>query len=129
MAMPKGTGQLFDQVQNALNGSQHDDERIINSGARLTIETIAEFAQQLRSALAEANTVVIEFNENVEMDITALQIFCSTCQTARAAGKNFIYRGPLPTTLLQLAAAAGSERHDFCTVDNASCFRKFGGTE
>ncbi len=129
MATPKGTGKLFDQVQNALNDGQHDGERIINSGARLTIETIADFAQQLRSALAEANTVVIEFSEDVEMDITALQVFCSTCQTAQAAGKKFMYRGPLPPTLLQLAAAAGSERHDFCAVDNTSCFRKFGGTQ
>jgi anti-anti-sigma regulatory factor len=128
MAKHEGTGRFFDDVQNALNGSQHVDERIINSGARLTIETIADFAQQLRSALAETTTVVIEFSENVEMDITALQVFCSTCQTARAAGKNFMYRGPLPPTLLQLAAAAGSERHDYCAVDNPSCFRKFGGT-
>lgn len=128
MATPNGTGKFFDQVQHALNGSQHDDERIIHSGARLTIETIADFAQQLRSALAETTTVVVEFNENVEMDITALQVLCSTCQTAQAAGKKFMYRGQLPTTLLQLIAAAGSEGNDYCAVDNTSCFRKFGGT-
>jgi hypothetical protein len=126
MATPKGTGKLMDQVQNALNGDRHN-ERVISSGDRLTIETIADFAQQIRNGLAEATTVVVEFGENVEMDITALQVFCSACQTAAAAGKKFMYRGPLPQTLLHLAAAAGSERHDHCKIDNLSCFRKFGG--
>ncbi len=128
MATPKGTGKLMDQVQNALNGDRHD-ERVINSGDRLTIETIADFVQQIRSGLAEAATVVVEFRDNVEMDITALQVFCSACQTASAAGKKFLYRGPLPQTLLHLAAVAGSERHDHCKIDNPSCFRKFGGTK
>ncbi len=126
MVTPKGTGKLMDQVQNALTGDRHD-ELVINSGDHLTIETIADFAQLLRSGLAEAATVVIDFRENVEMDITAVQVLCSACQTASAAGKKFIYRGPLPTTLLRLATAAGSERHDHCKIDNPSCFRKFGG--
>jgi anti-anti-sigma regulatory factor len=129
MAIPKGTGKLMDKVQNALNGSHPDNERVIKSGDRLTIETIGDFAQQLRSGLAEANTVIIEFNETMEMDITALQIFCSACKTASAAGKNFLHRGPLPAAMLKLAAAAGSERHDHCAIDNNSCFRKFGGSK
>jgi len=128
MIKPQGTGRFFDEVQNALNGDRND-ERVIISGDRLTIETIADFAQQLRHGLAEAATVVIEFHENVVMDITALQVFCSACRTAAAAGKNFIYRGPLPATLLQLAVVAGSERHDPCKIDNPSCFRKFGGSK
>lgn len=129
MAMPKGTGKLMDKVQNALNGTQPENERVINSGDRLTIETISDFARQLRAGLSESNTVVVEFNDNVEMDITALQIFCSACKTASAAGKKFLHRGPLPTAMLQLAAAAGSERHDHCAIDNISCFRKFGGSK
>ncbi len=128
MATPKGTGKLMDKVQNALNGDHHD-ERVISSGDRLTIETIADFVQQIRSGLGEAATVIVEFRENVEMDITALQVFCSACQTAAAAGKKFVYRGPLPQTLVHLAAVAGSERHDYCKIDNPSCFRKFGGSK
>ena len=128
MVKPQGTGKLFDEVQTALNGDRHD-ERVIDSGDRLTIETIADFVQQLRSGLAETATVVVEFRENVEMDITALQVFCSACQTAAAAGKKFMYRGPLPASLLHLAVVAGSERHDHCKIDNPSCFRKLGGSK
>ena len=127
MVKPTGTGKFFDDVQNALNDRQHEDERIINSGDRLTIETISDFAQQIRSGFAEAAAVVIEFHENVDLDITALQVFCSACQTASASGKKLTYRGPLPATLLHLATAAGSERNDSCKIDNPSCFRKFGG--
>ncbi|MBU1565306.1 MAG: STAS domain-containing protein [Proteobacteria bacterium] len=126
MAIPKGNGKLLDKVQNALNGEQQG-ERVISSGDRLTIATIADFAQQLRSGLAEAGIVAVEFSEIVEMDVTALQVFCSACRTASAAGKKFICRDPLPATLLHLAAAAGSERLDYCEIDNPSCFRKFGG--
>jgi hypothetical protein len=128
MTTPKGTGKLFDKVHDALNGDRHGDERVISSGERLTIETIGDFAQQLRSALAEAGTVVIEFDENLELDITALQVFCSACQTATAAGKKFIHRGPLPASLTILATAAGTERHEHCKNNNPSCFRQFGGS-
>ena len=128
MVKPKGTGKLFDEVQNALN-HENGDERVISCGDRLTIETIADFVQQLRHALAETATVVIELHENIEMDITALQVFCSACKTAAAAGKKVMYRGPLPTTLLHLAAVAGSERHEHCNIDNPSCFFKFGGAK
>ncbi len=104
-------------------------EMVIGSGERLTIETIAEFVQLLRKGMAEATTVVIEFEPGVEMDLTALQVFCSACKTAKAEGKNFIHRGPPPQALLDLAAAAGSERHEHCTNNNTSCFRQFGGME
>lgn len=120
----KGTGKIFDMVQDALNGDK--DERVIASGDRLTIETIALFAQQIRDGLAEANTVVIEFAGEVEFDITALQLFCSACRTAAAMEKQFIHRGPLPQSLQSLAAAAGSEPFEHCT-NNTSCFRQFGG--
>ena len=128
MTTPNGTGKPMDQAHNALNVDR-SDELLINSGDRLTIETIADFAQLLRNGLTEAATIVVEFRENVEMDITALQVFCSACQTASAAGKKFIYREPLPTTLTRLATAAGSERHDHCKNDNPACFRKFGGVQ
>lgn len=129
MTKSKGTGKLFDQVQDALNGGLHADARVIPSGDRLTVETIADFAENIRRGLAEANTVIIEFAEDVDLDITALQVFCSACQTAAAAGKQFLYRGPLPDTLLHLAATAGSERHDYCKTNNPSCFRLFGGSK
>ena len=127
MTTSKGKGKNVEKVQDPL--SRQHPERVIASGDRLTIETIADFARQIREGLSETDEVVIDFAENVEVDITALQIFCSACLTATATGKNFAHRGKLPQSLLDLAAAAGSERKEHCKNNNRSCFRKFGGME
>ena len=105
-----------------------DNERVVSSGRRLTIETITDFIQCLRNGLAEATTVVIEFEPNVEMDITALQALCSACKTAAAEGKQLIPRGSPPLALLDLVVAAGAENHEECSLDTTFCFRQFGGT-
>ena len=129
MATKNGTVKFFDLVQDALNGDKDKNEngRTVNSGERLTIETIGDFAERIRKNLGENDTVFIEFQDDVELDITALQILCSACRTAAAAGKKIMCRGPLPDSLGQLAATAGSERHDHCKIDSTSCFRKLGG--
>lgn len=111
------------------SGSQGDTRMVINSGDRLTIETIAGFIQLIRKGLTETTTVVIEFDPNVEMDITALQFFCSACKTALAEGKRFTHRGPPPKALLELLAAVGAECHEHCINDNMACFRQLGGME
>lgn len=137
MAKAKGTGQLFDQVQHALNGESSEkrapapdqgETLILNSGRQLTIETIGDFAAQIRAALAERTAVAVAFPAEVELDITALQLFCSACKTAGAAGKSFSYQGPLPEALYRLAAESGAERHDQCPIDSSACFRKIGGS-
>ena len=108
--------------------SQQTNEIVISSGSRLTIETIAEYIQRIRAGLDEAETVVLEFDPDVEMDITALQVFCSACKTAAAVGRRCIYRGPMPQALLDLSVAAGAERHKSCKNHNEFCFRQLGGT-
>ncbi len=127
MATKQGTGKFFDQVQDALNGDKDKNARTVNSGDRLTIETIGDFAGQLRQSLSEGESVFIEFQDDVELDITALQVLCSACRTAAATGKKIMCRGPLPDSLGRLAATAGSERHDHCKINSTSCFRKLGG--
>ena len=115
--------------QTSVNSSPHNNECVISSGDRLTIETVADFIELVRTSLTEATTVVVEFPADVEMDITALQVFCSACKAATAEGKRFIHRGPAPQALLDLSAATGAERHTHCNNKNIACFRQFGGTE
>jgi anti-anti-sigma regulatory factor len=111
------------------NASRRNEERTISSGGLLTVETISDFIQLLQKGLDDAATVVLEFDPTVEMDITALQVFCSACRTATAEGKKIVYRGPLPKALLDLLATAGAERHEQCNIDNKFCFRQSGGRE
>ena len=110
-----------------LNTAQQPAECVIGTGARLTIETVADCQQRIRLGLNEAMTVVLEFDPELEVDITALQLFCSACKTATAEGKKFIRRGPIPKVLIDLTAAAGTERHKSCINNNEFCFRQFGG--
>ena len=121
--MPGGSMEQLTQ-----NNAERDGEIIINSGDRLTIDTTGAFAQRIMQGLAEAGTVVIEFEPDVELDITALQVFCSACMKATAEGKRFIHRGPAPQALLDLTAAMGAERHEHCENNNMLCFRQFGGS-
>lgn len=127
MVTPERAGKINNKENSESQDEKKTNERILDSGDCLTIETINDFVQQLRSALAEADTVTIDFRDDVELDITALQVFCSACQTAAIAGKKIVRSGHLPETLQQLAIAAGSERRDFCKIDNPLCFRKLGG--
>jgi ABC-type transporter Mla MlaB component len=96
----------------------------INVGNRLTIETIADCAQQIRTGLNQADVVLVAFEPDVEIDVTALQVFCSACKTAAAQGKRFACSGPLPEALRNLIAATGSERHEQCSVNSSVCFRR-----
>lgn len=110
-----------------VSGSGSESEVVIASGDCLTVETTTDFSQLILRGLAEENIVAIEFEPSLTIDITALQMFCSACSKATAEGKKFIHRGPPPQALLDLAAAAGSERHEHCINNNTSCFRQFGG--
>lgn len=116
--------------QTATSSPVTDSERVISTTSRLTIETVADCAQRIRQGLTEADTVVIAFEPEMEVDITALQLLCSACATAAAEGKQCLYRGQPPRALLDLLTAAGADRREPCNKNtNISCFRLFGGQE
>ncbi len=120
----------FDMDHKKKKNRQQDEEIVISSGDRLSIENIAEFVQSIRKGLAGASTVVIDFKPNVEMDITALQVLCSACKTASAEGQQFAYRGPLPALLQELVPGLGSMMTNEQREDNTiSCFHQFQGAQ
>ena len=113
-----------------LNSSVRENgEIIITSGDRLTIENAADFTKLVREALAEHSNVLVEFEAAVEFDITGLQILCSACKSAAAAGKSFTYRGSQPQGLADIIAASGAERHAACKHNNDSACIWFGGVK
>lgn len=109
--------------QEPLTRSQQQSEaQSIGSGSRLTIDTIVDFIQRLRQGLNETETLLIEFEPGVEMDITALQALCSAYTTALDQGKRFVRQGPAPNALIDLAAAAGIQCRERCIKHNEPCF-------
>ncbi len=107
--------------------SKQENEIVINTGHQLTIETISDFARLLSDGLAKNSTVVVEFEPDLEVDITAIQVLCSTCKAAISQEKKFTHRGPLPQSLLDLLVAAGAQHRKHCTNDSTLCFHNLGG--
>ncbi len=101
----------------------------IKSGERLTIENAADFATSIREALAASQKVIIEFDVNVEADITALQVLCSACKTAAAEGKPLTRQGDDSESLRQLIISAGAKRLGPCSHNNGNTCIWFGGTQ
>ena len=114
----------------ALNSSYRENgEIVITSGDRLTIENAAEFARLVREALEASKNVSVEFEPAVEIDITGMQILCSACKTAAAAGNTFSYHGLQPDALAVLISASGAERRTVCKHNNDSTCIWFGGAK
>jgi len=106
---------------------QENGEIVIDSGERLTIETVADFTRLIREGLSASKRVAVQFDADVEVDITALQVICSACKTAAAEGSSFVIHGSQPRALADLVVAAGAERHGLCKHNNSGACVWFGG--
>lgn len=102
---------------------------VISSGDRLTIESAADFARLINEGFQAAQHVAVEFEPELEIDITGLQILCSACKTAAASGKTFSCSGPRSQALADMIEACGAERHAVCKQNNNSTCIWFGGVE
>ena len=102
-------------------------EIVINSGDRLTIETAADFLRLLREGFEASKNVSVEFEAEVEIDITVIHALCSACKTAAASGKIFSYQGPRPLALADIIEDCGIELHAVCKHNSDSTCIWFGG--
>lgn len=103
-------------------------EVIVTSGNRLAIDTASDFSRIIREALESSHLVAIEFEPEVELDITCVQILCSACKSAANSGKVFTYHGLKPQALSDIIASCGAERRSVCKHNNESTCIWFGGT-
>ncbi len=108
---------------------RENGEIVISSGNRLTIENVGEFARLVREGLEASQQVSVEFEPEIDIDITGIQVLCSACKTAAASGKTFSCSGPRSRALAEVIRACGAERHAVCTQNNNSTCRWFGGVE
>jgi ABC-type transporter Mla MlaB component len=112
----------------------HDPKRAADASAitvavdgALTIERSGEFRTTLMDALAGAQQVVLDVTRVHDIDIPGVQLICSACKTAAAAGKVFTFAGELPACLVELKDGIGACQNSPCSHNgNASCIW-FGG--
>lgn len=108
---------------------RENGEYVISSGDRLTIECAGDVARLIREGLEASQHVSVEFEPDVEIDITGIQILCSACKTAAANGRSFSYQGVRPKSLTDVIEACGAERHAVCKQNNNATCIWFGGVE
>jgi anti-anti-sigma regulatory factor len=113
-----------------LNSSVRENgEIVVTSGDRLTIENAAEFSRIVKEALDATDIVAVEFEPEVEIDITGVQTLCSACKSAANSGKIFTYHGPQPQTLTDIIITCGAERSATCKHNNNHTCIWFGGAK
>jgi len=108
---------------------RENGEIIITSGDRLTIESASDFMRLLREGMEASRNVSVELEAGVEIDITAMQLFCSACKTAAAQGITFSCHGPRPPALHDMIEACGAGRHTACKQNMDSNCLWFGGVQ
>lgn len=106
---------------------RENGEIIISSGSRLTIDSIADFVALVREGLHQSNRVAIEFEPEMDIDVTGIQAVCSACKSAAAEGKVFSYYGQLPQALTDMISICGTGRNSICKQNNDSTCLWFGG--
>jgi anti-anti-sigma regulatory factor len=81
----------------------------------LTIENIPAIKEGLLAAFRKADHIVLSLDEVAAADLAFLQILCSSCRTAAAAGKTLVLKDARPRLLAETAAAGGYLRKKECS--------------
>ena len=124
-----GLSGLKERLMALTSSCRANGEIIITSGDRLTVDNAGAFSGLVREALDASRSVAVEFEPEVEIDITGVQILCSACKNAAAGGNSFSYHGPLPPSLADIIIACGAERHAACRHNNDFNCIWFGGAK
>jgi len=94
-----------------------EEETILHLRGHLTVEHTEELRHVLLGIIADADTVTIEIDQDLETDIAGLQMLCSAHRTFVAKSKKLALRPGTPEPFRQLVRDAGLLRHQGCTLN------------
>jgi anti-anti-sigma regulatory factor len=87
-----------------------------------TIERANELKRALLEALSGGERIVIELEGLTELDLSTMQLFCSTHRTSLRLGKHLAFHEQKPETLKRMVRDAGFVRTIGCHKDpHKSC--------
>lgn len=92
------------------------DTRVFFSGT-LVIAHAAEIREVLLGIAAKADRVAIDLSEVTEIDIPALQLFCSLHRSFVRSGKAVTLESGMPQGVKDAIRIAGFERDKGCRLD------------
>lgn len=83
----------------------------------LTLEHAEELRNALREGLSKSLSVTIELADQIEVDLSCLQLFCAAHRSALASRKKLNLRRGVPESFRNLVESAGFIRHQGCTLN------------
>lgn len=100
---------------------------IIKLSGDLTVERAAELRKILEDQLERTERLLLSFAEVTEVDISFLQLLCSTHRTALKVSKSFWLDKDRPEALRSAIKGAGFIREQGCNLDfTHNCIWKEG---
>jgi len=91
--------------------------RTVIVAGRMTIDRAAEIQQGLLAAFAGAEGVCLDVTQVTEVDLTGLQLICSSHRTSLRDRKSFLVNGCDSGVIRDAAQVAGFLRHVGCVQD------------
>jgi anti-anti-sigma factor len=87
---------------------QHDSApMIVNLSGALTIERASALRDEISTALAKADNVLLSLSLVEELDLACLQVFYAAKKSASSRGKELHFVGTVPSRVVKRLAACG----------------------
>jgi anti-anti-sigma factor len=86
--------------------SETEDSSVLKVHGELTVECAKEFRSALMEELEKSDNILVDLEGLTEVDISGLQLLCSTSNTAEKLNKRFCL-GNLPERFVQFANDTG----------------------
>jgi anti-anti-sigma regulatory factor len=99
---------------------QAPERQTLKVTGKVTIEQAAQFKEALISALAEAQDITLEISGVTDLDLSALQLFCSGHRTAVLQGKRLTLLHQGNEVFERVKNDAGFQRHIGCDKDDTN---------
>lgn len=97
--------------------SESDGAGVIVLGGELTIGHAQELKTSLKEAVDGYNSVVVQFGDIADIDLSCLQLLCSAHKSAMKQKKTFSFGGHVPDAFSRAFADAGFIRDAGCRLD------------
>lgn len=91
------------QMESPENGS------VLLSG-ELSIENAGELKQLFLQAIAETRKIIVSWDDDIQMDLSCLQILCAVQKTASMTGHTLIFQKTIPKGLAETLKTCGLEK-------------------
>jgi len=92
--------------------------KTLTYSGEISLSEVGTLAEEIKSALAEADQVRVDLVAVDDVDLSVLQLLCSAHRSAAGVGKHLILDGAISAGLSRKVVDAGFHRHLGCSFVN-----------